>query len=147
MQQNTATPRLTAALRSHFCRTGVPNKVWSDQGPQFSSKLFQDFAKRWGFKHTTSSPTYPQSNRKAEATVKSMKKLIQAAWTGRSINEDELCCSIGTHQQKEMASLLPKSSLDTQYNTPYLPTVQHLKSNGSVKVQRLSDKKQRLMKL
>ena len=33
---------------------------------------------------------YPQSNGKAKATVKSMKKLIQAAWTGQSINEDKL---------------------------------------------------------
>ena len=90
MQQKTTTPRLTAALRSHFCHTGVPNKIWSDQGPQFSSKLFQDFAKQWGFKHTTSSPTYPQSKGKAEATAKSMKKLIQPAWTGQSINEDKL---------------------------------------------------------
>ena len=28
MHKNTTTPRLTAALRAHFCRTGVPDKVW-----------------------------------------------------------------------------------------------------------------------
>ena len=37
-----------------------------------------------------STPRYPQSNGKIEATVKSMKKLITAAWTGRSVNQDKL---------------------------------------------------------
>jgi transposase InsO family protein len=52
--------------------------------------MFQEFAKEWGFQHITSSPTYPQSNGKAEATVKSMKKLIQASWTGNRLDEGKL---------------------------------------------------------
>ncbi len=77
MGNNTTAPQLTSALRSSFCRTGVPGTFWSDQGPHFTSNTFQDFAKQWGFRHATSSPTYPQSNGKAEATVKSIKKLIR----------------------------------------------------------------------
>lgn len=49
------------------------------------------FATKWGFNHVTSSPWYPQSNGKAEATVKSMKKIICAAWNGRQLDEDMLC--------------------------------------------------------
>ena len=90
MYHNTRASRLTSALRAIFCRTGVPDTVWSDQGPQFTSKIFQDFAAQWGFRHATSSPRYPQSNGKAESTVRSMKKLIQAAWTGRHLDEDKL---------------------------------------------------------
>ena len=90
MYQNTRASRLTSALRAIFCRTGVPDTVWSDQGPQFMSKVFQDFAAQWGFRHATSSPGYPQSNGKAEATVKSMKKLLEAAWNGRHLDEDKL---------------------------------------------------------
>ena len=60
--RNTTTPRLIAALKQAFCRSGVPDVLWSDQGPQFSSRLFQDFKSEWGFQHTTSSPRYPQSN-------------------------------------------------------------------------------------
>jgi len=62
----------------------------SDQGPQFTSKIFQDFSKEWGFQHITSSPRYPQSNGKIEATVKSMKKLIEASWTGARLDEGKL---------------------------------------------------------
>ena len=90
MGTNTTTAQLTSALKATFCRTSVPDEMWTDQGPQFTSKSFQDFTHQWGFAHTTSSPRYPQSNGKAEATVKSMKKIIRTAWTGRHLDEDKL---------------------------------------------------------
>ena len=90
MGHNTTTSSLTAALQQSFCRTGVPDIFWSDQGPQFMAKSFQAFATRWGFQHITSTPRYPQSNGKIEATVKSMKKLIRTCWTGHSLETDRL---------------------------------------------------------
>lgn len=90
MGHNTTTPRLITTLLKAFCCTGAPDIDWSDQGPHFTSKLFQDFSREWGFQHTTSSPMYPQSNGKAEATVKSMKKLIQASWTRNALDERKL---------------------------------------------------------
>ena len=48
----------------------------SDNGLQFGSKEFVVFAKTWGFTHVTSSPCYPQSNGKAENTVKTVKRLF-----------------------------------------------------------------------
>jgi hypothetical protein len=90
MGRDTTTAKLVSALRQSFCRTGVPDVVWSDQGPQFMSKQFQEFAKLWGFRHATSTPRYPQSNGKAEATVKSMKKLIRTSWSGQSMDDDAL---------------------------------------------------------
>ena len=79
------------AIHQSFCHTAVPDIVWSDGGPQFTSKLFADFATRWGFQHRVSSPRYPQSNGKVEATVKSMKKLLHTSWTGRSLDHEKLC--------------------------------------------------------
>ena len=38
-----------------------------------------------------SSPHYPQSNGKIEATIKSMKKIIRSSWNGRVLDNDKLC--------------------------------------------------------
>ena len=40
---------------------------------------FQNFAQERGFSHVTSSPKYPQSNRKAERTVQMMQNLLTKA--------------------------------------------------------------------
>ena len=37
-----------------------PEILYADNGPQFDSYAFKDFAKRWSFVHTTSSPRYAQ---------------------------------------------------------------------------------------
>ena len=72
--------KLSALLRDHFCRTAVPDLIWSDGGPQFTSQHLATFLRDWGLSHVISSPHYPQSNGKAEAVVKSMKRLISATW-------------------------------------------------------------------
>lgn len=63
-----------------FCRyfreVGVPLRLRTDGGPQFTSHEFRNFLERWGVRHVVSSPHYPQSNGHAEAAVKSIKHLI-----------------------------------------------------------------------
>ena len=76
MGHDTTATKLNQTLLGVFCRTGVPDAMWSDEGPQFTSKSFKGFSTEWGFHHHTSSPRYPQSNGKDEATVKSKKKII-----------------------------------------------------------------------
>ena len=43
-------------LKQPFGVHGIPAEVVSDNGPQFSCFEFQEFAKDYGFKHTTISP-------------------------------------------------------------------------------------------
>jgi len=85
---------MIAGLTELFSRTAIPDQLWSDRGPQFTAKAFQEFAREWGFQHLMSSPHYPQSNGRAEAAVKSMKKLIRAAWNGRFLDTNKLCRSL-----------------------------------------------------
>ena len=91
MGQITSTHHRIQTLRQTFCRTTIPDVLWSDCGPQFTANIFKTFATQWGFSHLTSSPRYPQSNGKIEATVKSMKKILAPSWDHRSFNEDKLC--------------------------------------------------------
>ena len=94
MGHDTTAKKLTDALRDQFCRTAAPDVLWSDGGPQFTAKHMAEFLQAWGVLHKTASPLYPQSNGKAESAVKSMKNLISAAWTGRTVNWNQLSRSL-----------------------------------------------------
>ena len=59
-------------LKAIFARFGVPDTLVTDIGAQFAV-----FATTWMFEHKTSSPTYPQSNGKAEKAVQTVKNLFK----------------------------------------------------------------------
>ena len=66
-------------LKKQFARHGIPDILVSDNGPQYSSDEFRQFAKHWEFRHITSSPRHPQSNGKAESAVKICKTILKKA--------------------------------------------------------------------
>jgi len=63
--------------KAHFARYGIPEKVITDNGPQFRAQQYEDFARQWGFSHVTSSPYHSQSNGKAESAVKIAKSMLK----------------------------------------------------------------------
>ena len=63
--------------KAHFARFGVPRICHTDNGPQFTSKDYMDFASQYGFKHTTSSPYHSQGNGRAEAAVKVSESMLK----------------------------------------------------------------------
>ena len=79
LQQDTRSHTVINKLKAHFARHGIPKQLITDNGPQFASQDFANFAKEWKFQHTTSSPYHPQSNGKAEAAVKQAKQLMRKA--------------------------------------------------------------------
>ena len=74
---NTSSRAIIDKLKEVFARFGIPDILYSDNGPQYSSEEFQMFAREWGFNHVTSSPQYPQSNGLAERAVRSAKELLE----------------------------------------------------------------------
>ncbi|PAA50313.1 hypothetical protein BOX15_Mlig015377g3 [Macrostomum lignano] len=91
-----STYKVINVLRRRFCEKGAPEVLWSDNGPQFTAKPFLGFLRRWNVEQRTSSPTYAQSNGRAEAAVKAMKKLVRGNWNhgAREPNWDDLCQGI-----------------------------------------------------
>ena len=71
---NTKTATVILKLKNHFARYGCPDRVSSDNGPQFVAEDFLTFANDWGFEHRTSSPGNSKANGKAESAVKTQQR-------------------------------------------------------------------------
>ena len=65
------------ALKELFAIHGIPDLIMSDNGPQYSADSFREFATKYGFVHTTSSPRYPQANGKIERAVRTAKSILR----------------------------------------------------------------------
>ena len=58
-----------------FSEHRIPETLVSDNGPQYSSALFTEFANEWKFTHVTLSPHHPEGN----GFARSMVKILQHA--------------------------------------------------------------------
>ena len=73
---STTSASIISALKSIFSRYGIPLVFISDNGPQYSSKEFEEFSCKYNFQHITNSPHYSQGNGLAERMVQTVKKLL-----------------------------------------------------------------------
>ncbi|ODN00004.1 Transposon Tf2-6 polyprotein [Orchesella cincta] len=73
---STNTSRVIHLLKQMMINVGIPEKLISDNGPQFSSFEFKNWVQKWGIVHDPSSPHYPQANGLAESGVKAASHLI-----------------------------------------------------------------------
>ena len=72
LSASTSSLKIIQAVKTIFAGQGISDELRSDNEPQFHSKEFAQFAKDWGFKHSTSSPRYPQANGKVERAVRTV---------------------------------------------------------------------------
>ena len=77
--KETTSAAVITRCKSQFARHGIPDILFTDNGPQFSSQLFHDFSIKYQFKHNTSSPLFPQSNGKVEKAVQTVKSILKKA--------------------------------------------------------------------
>ena len=73
---SSAFKHLQKVLLRYFSVYGVPTEISDDGGPPFNSQEFRSLLKRWDINHRLSSVAYPQSNGRAEAAVKSAKRIL-----------------------------------------------------------------------
>lgn len=76
-------PNITAeTTASHFIETwiaryGVPTRITTDQGRQFTSDLFNSISSRLGIEHLQTTPYHPQSNGLVERMHRTLKAAIR----------------------------------------------------------------------
>ena len=70
-------------IKSTFARYGIPCKVISHNGPQYSSKEPESLTKQREFKRTTASPLYPQANGLVEKISSNGKKPANQSKAGQ----------------------------------------------------------------
>ena len=94
-------------LLNWFTTYGVPEEIASDGGPPFNSHDYTEFIERWNVRRRQSSAHYPQSNGRAEAAVKSAKRILSGninIMTGK-IDTDEAARAIMTHRNTPMQDI------------------------------------------
>ena len=79
LSKDTTARNVIYKLKQQSGRYGIPQKLISDNGPQFRGREFKEFVERWGIQHETVSPYHPQANGKAESAVKTAKMLMRKA--------------------------------------------------------------------
>lgn len=94
---NESAGEIVRHTKSIFARHGIPEVVISDNGPQFTSALFKDFASKYEFVHLTSSPYHPQGNGEAERAVRTVKCLLKKS--------DDPYLALLTHRSTPLASI------------------------------------------
>lgn len=104
---------LKKVLLMYFALFGVPEEIAADGGPPFDSHDFRVFLKQWRIRQRLSSAYYAQSNGRAEAGVKTAKRILLGnvdPITGKLDNENAVkalmthrntpCQLPGYHRQK-----------------------------------------------
>ncbi|XP_064641934.1 uncharacterized protein K02A2.6-like [Lineus longissimus] len=79
MLEDTSSETVINHIKKTFARHGIPESLFTDNGPQYTSRKFKEFADKWSFIHKTSSPRYPRANGLAERTVQTVKNLLKKA--------------------------------------------------------------------
>jgi hypothetical protein len=97
---NTSYNVLRKNMVAWFRTYGVPEEVSSDGGPPFNAADYDDFLKSWGVSKRLSSAYYPQSNGRAEAAVKTMKRALNGNVNPRTgaIDSNAAAQAIMTHR-------------------------------------------------
>ena len=90
MSSSTSTCETTKVLLSLFSRHGLPDKLVSDNGPQFTSDEFKEFMTNCGILHIKTAPYHPQTNGQAERFVQTFKNFIKRVDHDKSMNQRQI---------------------------------------------------------
>ena len=111
-------------LKPHIARYGIPQTLVTDNGPQFISREFNDFATKYGIQHTKTSPYHHQSNGKVESAVKQAKKILRVC---KSSGDDVFLALLAVRNTPQVVhDTSPAQRLFNRRTNTQLPIVEKL---------------------
>ncbi len=123
IMRSTTVEKTIEALRSVFASCGLPERLVSDNGPQFTSQEFAIFLKANGIKHSRSAPYHPSTNGLAERFVQSMKQALKASLRTEKSLHQRLCSFLLSYRSTvhsttgvTPSSLFLKREMRTQFD-------------------------------
>ena len=79
IMKDTSSDRIINSLENMFSRHGLPYTIRSDNGPQFTSKVFEQYLNDNDVKHRKTTPLHPAANAEVERQNRSLMKRIRIA--------------------------------------------------------------------
>ena len=79
LKENTHSITVQEKLARIFGTHGKPDKLLTDNGPQFSSYSFREFADEWTFTHVTTSPYHHRANGMVERANQTVRHMLEKA--------------------------------------------------------------------
>ena len=133
-------PAVIAHLKSIFKEHGIPSKLVTDNGTQYTSAAFQEFSRSYGFVHVTSSPLHPQSNGLSERTVQTVKDLLHKCKESGQDPHLAMLCLCSTPLSHDLPS--PTELLNGRVYQTNLPAVSKLSvsADGDINVKLVTSK-------
>ena len=77
LKNNTLSTTVIESLAKMFAVHGIPEKLLTDNGPQFISQQFKDFVRQWNFVHVTTSPHHHQANGMVERANQTVRRILE----------------------------------------------------------------------
>ena len=74
---STSSTTVITRMKNIFAQHGIPEAIFTDNGSQLVSKEYIHFSEQWGFKISTSSPYFAQSNGEVERGVQIAKRILE----------------------------------------------------------------------
>ena len=90
MSSSTSTSETIKVLLSLISRHGLPDKLVSDNRPQFTSDEFKEFVSNCGILHIKTAPYHPQTNVETDRFVHIIKNSVKRADHDKNLNQRQI---------------------------------------------------------
>lgn len=124
---------------------GIPDVIWTDNGPPFNGKEFAEYAVSLGFKQRKITPLWPEANGEAERFMRTIGKVVRTAKAEGKQLEDQLNNFLRNYRTSRHPSTgcSPSSLLFGRENRNKIPEIVEVDKLAKERMKTYADKRRR----